>query len=162
MANGKQMTVKLVGLVLALVIGAVLIGNVLPVGINETTQDNTYNLTQDEGTEYVVVDGKLNSTVTASSAGSSATIELKDVETGTTVSNSVNVGSTVTYTVEGNDVNVTVNSVTSGTPNTVDVTYDVPPDYGWNDSTKSLWGLVPVFLILGALVLLAGITLRQM
>lgn len=34
MANGKQMTRKLVGLVLALVIGAILIGNVLPVGID--------------------------------------------------------------------------------------------------------------------------------
>lgn len=34
MANGKQMTNKLVGLVLALVIGAILIGNVLPVGID--------------------------------------------------------------------------------------------------------------------------------
>lgn len=34
MANGKQMTKSLVGLVLALVIGAILIGNVLPVGID--------------------------------------------------------------------------------------------------------------------------------
>lgn len=34
MANGRQMTRKLVGLVLALVIGAILIGNVLPVGVD--------------------------------------------------------------------------------------------------------------------------------
>lgn len=34
MANGRQMTKSLVGLVLALVIGAILIGNVLPVGID--------------------------------------------------------------------------------------------------------------------------------
>lgn len=34
MVNGKQMTNKIVGLVLALVIGAILIGNVLPVGID--------------------------------------------------------------------------------------------------------------------------------
>jgi len=34
MANGKEMTRTLVGLVLALVIGAILIGNVLPVGVD--------------------------------------------------------------------------------------------------------------------------------
>lgn len=155
------MTVKLVGLVIALTIGAILIGNVMPVGITETTADDTYNLTQDEGTKYVVVDQKLNSTVTASSAGASATIELEDAD-GSTVSNSVNVGETVTYSISGDEVDVTVNSVTSATPNVIDVTYDVPPDYGWDSASQSIWSLIPVFLILGALVLLAGITMRQM
>lgn len=165
MANGKQMTQKVVALVLALVIGAILIGNVLPVGINATTEDSTINLTQDEGTEYVVVDGKLNSTVTGSDTTTDpdqTTIELKDVESGNTVSNTVENGSTVTYSIGGESVNVTVNDVTSGTPSTVDVTYSVPPDYGWDDGTQSLWTLIPVFLVLGALVLLAGIVLRQM
>lgn len=162
MPTGKQMTTRLVGLVLALVIGAILIGNVMPVGINEVEQDDTINLTQDEGVNTVVVSNKLESNVTASSAGTSATIELTDVESGNTVSNTVNVGNSKTFSIAGESVNVTVNSVTAGSPNTTDATYEVPPDYGWNDSSKSLWSLIPVFLILGALVLLAGIVMKQM
>lgn len=163
---GKQTTKKLVALVLALVIGGILIGNVLPVGINSVSDDQvTSSITQGVGNTEVIVDEKINATVNSVTVGTpdTATITLQDYETTNTVQHTVDNQSSQVYALDGGDVTLNLNDVdTSPTPSEATYNVSYPSDYGWDDSTKSLWALIPVFLILGALVLLAGITLDMM
>lgn len=155
----KKQTSAILGVIIALMIGGVLIANLLPVGINEMQEDDTYNVTSGEGNEVVVIDGKLNATVTSTTIGSpdTATIELKNPDSGNTATNTIDNGSTVTYTLDGESLNVTLNDVNdSPTPNESSYTVDVPPDFGWSDSSKTLWGLLPLFFVLVPLVVVAG------
>lgn len=151
MPMGKRM----MKVVLGVVIAGLLLGYVFPVGLNAVNAPQEYSITQDESSE-VVVQERLNSTVTASSAGTSATIELKDTQTGTTESQSINVGDTATYsTLEGGTVNVTVDAVNSGTPNTINATYEVEQGFAWDDSSQTIFQLLGLFLVIVPLVVLA-------
>lgn len=166
--QSRQMTVKLVGLVIALTIGAILIGSVMPIGINAVEND-TNSLTQTTGVTNTntLVDGKLNATVDSITVSTtdSATITITDLsqDPDQSISQSIDNQTSATYSFSSGDVTVELTDVDdSTTPSTATYTVSYQSDFGWNDSTKSLWGLIPVFLILGALVLLAGIVLRQM
>jgi hypothetical protein len=156
----KQKVKAMVGVVIALVIAGVLVGYLLPIGINSVTQSETINQTQDVGTTYEI-DAQLNSTVTSVSAGVNATVELYDESSGTAQSQIIDVGSTATYDLPGGDVNVTVNSASSGSPDTADLTYEVPNDFGWDDGAKSLFGLLPLFLVLVPLIVVVGWAMRS-
>lgn len=151
----KQKVKAMVGVVLALVIAGVLIGYLLPIGINSVEQPETINQTQDVSVTYEI-DAQLNSTVTSVNDGVNATVELYDESSDTTQSQTIDVGNTATYSLPGGDVNVTVNSATAGSPDTADLTYEVPNDFGWDDSAKSLFGLLPLFLVLVPLVVVVG------
>lgn len=151
----RQKVKAMVGVVLALVIAGVLIGYLLPIGINSVEQPETINQTQDVSTTYEI-DAQLNSTVTAVSDGANATVELTDLSSSTTQSQTIDVGSTASYDLPGGTVNVTVNSATAGSPGTADLTYEVPNDFGWDGGAKSLFGLLPLFLVLVPLVVVVG------
>jgi ABC-type Na+ efflux pump permease subunit len=151
----------MVGVIIALVIGGILVGYLLPVGIGAVNSPTNETFNQEEGVTYEVAGGQINSTVTTSSAGSTATIELVDTETGDTVSSTVNVGETLEYELSGGTVNVTVDSVNSGSPNTVEGTYEYQ-NYGWSDGAKSLYGLMPLFFVLVPLVVVVGWAMRSM
>lgn len=166
MANGKQMTAKIVGLVLALVIGAILIGNVLPVGINAVEQNQTTaNTTSQVGDTDTYASDRINVTIDSAASGTpdTATITVEDTINGDTVQKTVDNGTTASFSLTGGTVDVSVHDVDTA-PSPSEVTYQISyaSDFAWDDSTKSLWALIPIFLILGALVLLAGITLKQM
>lgn len=146
---------KMMKVILGVVIAGLMLGYVFPVGLNQANADPTYSITQDEGVE-VTVQERLNSTVTTSSSGTSATIELKDTQTGTTESQTINVGDTAQYnTLEGGYVNVTVDAVNSGTPNTIEATYTVEQGFAWQDSSQTIFGIVGLFLVIVPLVVLA-------
>lgn len=133
-----------VGLLVAAVIGAVMI----PVAIDSIEGDETNTLAQDTGTVYDV-NGELTSTVTDTTAGTSATVELNDTRTAGTTSNTVSVDSTTTYAMDGGDVNVTVDEANAGNA-TVSYAYD--RDYAYSDGAQSLWGILGLAIVL-ALVL---------
>jgi hypothetical protein len=157
----KQKVKAMVGVVLALVIAGVLIGYLLPIGVSSVESDETINQTQDVGTTYEV-DAQLNSTVTSVTDGTDATVELYDESSDTTVSKTVAVGSTVNYQLPGGNVSVTVNEANSGTPGNASLTYEVPNDFGWDDGAQSLFGLLPLFLVLVPLVVVVGWAMRSM
>jgi len=166
MANGKQMTAKLVGLVLALVIGAILIGNVMPIGINAVSEDVTSsNTTTAVGNTDAFANNRINVTIDSAASGTpdTATITVEDTINGDSKQKTVDESTSATFGLTGGDVNVSVSDVNTS-PSPSEVTYQIsyPNEFGWNDSTKGIWQLLPIFLILAALVLLAGITLRQM
>jgi hypothetical protein len=157
----KQMANKMVGVIIALVIGGILIGYLLPVGIGAVNSPTNETLTQDVGSTYGIASGQINTTVTSVTDGTDATVELEHVEDGTTESNTVNVGSTTEYSLPGGDVNVTVSEANSGTPGNATVTYEYS-EYGWSDGAKSLYGLMPLFLVLVPLVVVVGWAMRSM
>lgn len=151
----KQKVKAMVGVVLALVIAGVLVGYVLPIGINSVESPDTFNETQDVSVTYEV-DAQLNSTVTSVNDGVNATVELYDESSDTTTSQTIDVGSTASYDLPGGTVNVTVNSATAGSPDTASLTYEVPNDFGWDDGAQSIFGLIPLFLVLVPLVVVVG------
>jgi len=81
---------------------------------------------------------------------------LINTNTGDTESNSVNVGETVEYTqIEGGTANVTVNSVESGTPNTIGLGIETNTGFGWSGASQSIFSVIGIFLVIVPLVVLA-------
>jgi hypothetical protein len=158
----KQKVKAMVGIIIALVIGGVLIGYLLPIGVSSVNQPDTVNQTQDVGTTYQLKSGLINSTVDSVTDATDATITLEDTESGTTEQNTINVGSTTEYTLPGGNVNVTVNSASSGSPGNASLTYEIPNDYGWGDGAQGLYGLLPLFIVLVPLVVVVGWAMRSM
>lgn len=155
MANNKQKIRGAVGIILALVVAGVLIGYILPIGIGAVNEPIQSTQTQDIGETYNV-SSNLDSEVTSVTDGTSATVALTDTEAGETQSQTVNVSENGTYNLPGGDVTVTVNNATSGTPSTAELTYQVPSDFGWSSGAQSVYGLIPLFLILAPLVVIVG------
>lgn len=151
----KQMAQKMVGVIIALVIGGILIGYLLPVGIGAVNSPNNVTDTQDVSSTYQLASGQINSTVTEVNDGSNATIELVHVADGTTVTNTVDVSSSQSYALPGGDVNVTVDSANAGTPGNATVTYEYQ-NYGWSDGSTDLYNLLPLFFVLVPLVVVVG------
>lgn len=158
----KQKVKAMVGIIIALVIGGVLIGYLLPIGVSSVNTPATVNQTQDVGTTYQLKSGLINSTVNSVVDATSATITLEDTESGTTEQNTVNVDSTTEYTLQGGNVNVTVNSASSGTPGTAEISYEIPNDYGWGDGAQGLFGLLPLFIVLVPLIVVVGWAMKSL
>lgn len=145
---------KMIGLVLGVVIAGLMLGYVFPIGLNQVNEDPTYEgVSIDEG-EEVEIESALNASVTSSTADSDATIELTDTETGDTSSQTINEGDSATYELESGTANVTVNSVDSGTPNTVNADFTVDKGFGWDDGSQSIFGVLGIFLVLVPLIAL--------
>jgi len=151
MAMANKMTKVILGIVIA----GLMLGYVFPVGLNAINENPTYDVTTEEGVQ-TQVSGPLDVNVTSSTAGSSATVELINTNTGDTESNSVNVGETVEYTqIEGGTANVTVNSVESGTPNTIGLGIETNTGFGWSGASQSIFSVIGIFLVIVPLVVLA-------
>jgi len=151
--GGPRTAIMLVvGIVVAAIVGAVMV----PVAINNLEGDETTTLTQDTDTTYEV-DAQLNSTVTATTDGSSATVELNDTRTAGTTSNTINVGSNASYDLQGGTVTVTVDSATS---TGATVTYEYPRDYSYSSGAQSLWGILGLVIVLAMFLLVLGRALQ--
>lgn len=148
-----QTTARRGVLLIVSIVVAVIVGSVMaPVAIDQLEGDTTETLTQDVNTVYDV-NGELTSEVTAVTDGTSATVELNDTRTAGTTSNTVSVGSTTSYDLQGGTVNVTVNSATSGTPDTAEVTYEYDKTFAYSDGAASLWGILGLTIVLGLFLL---------
>lgn len=135
-------------LVVGVLIVGVLMAFLLPVAITSFNDPSQNTLNQTDNTGYEVTTN-LNSTVTATTSGTSATVELNDTESGSPVSKTVNVGSNATYSMPDGDVIVTVNSAET---DSASVTYEYPDTYGWDDGSASLYGLLPLLFVIGAVL----------
>lgn len=157
----KQMANKMVGVIIALVIGGILIGYLLPVGIGAVNSSTNETVDHEISVTEQIASGEVNATVTNVIDGASADVELEHVEDGTTVTNTVSVNTPTEFSLPGGDVNVTVQSASTGTPDTATVSYEYK-NYGWSDGSKSLYGLLPLFLVLVPLVVVVGWAMRSM
>lgn len=147
---------KMISVILGVVIAGIMLGYVFPVGLNSLNEDPTYNLTQEDNTQYQVQES-LNSTVTSSSSGTSATIQLTDTTTGATETQTINVGESAEFnSLDGGYVNVTVDSVVdTGTANETTADYQVEQGFGWSGGAQNIFGVLGIMLVLVPLIALA-------
>jgi len=150
--GARSAVLLIVGIVVASIVGAVMV----PVAIDSIEGDETNTLTQDTSTVYEV-DAELNSTVTATSDGSDATVELNDTRTAGTTSQTISVGSNATYDLQGGTVTVTVDSATT---TGATVTYEYPRDYSYSSGAQSLWGILGLVIVLAMFLLVLGRALQ--
>lgn len=153
------MTAKMaVGLVVTVTVVGLMAAFLLPVAINEIEGDTTTTLTQDVDTDYDV-NAKLVSNVTAATSGTpdSATIELNDTRTAGTTSKTIDVGDNATYSLEGGDVDVGVESINAGTNATANYTY--ANDYAYGDGASSLWGVLGLAIVLAVFLYIVSVGL---
>lgn len=147
---------KAVGLVVTLLVASLLGAVLLPTAINAMSGTEEATFTQDVD-ETVELQPGLNATVTGVTDGTSATYTIEaggDTVTGETVS----VGSNSTVTVDGTDVTI---SPTEATTTNATTTYEYDGTYGWGSGAGSLWGILPVLLVLGLFLYVVAIALRQ-
>jgi phage-related protein len=133
---------SMMGVIVALTVAALVAAFLLPVAINALESDTEVTLTQDENTLYEV-NAELDSTVTSSSSGTSATVELNTSDQ--TISNSINVGENATY--DFDEGAVTAN-VTEAQSTNATVRYSYPSEFSYSGGASGLWGLVPFAIIL--------------
>ena len=150
---------KILGVLIALLIGGVLVAQLLPVGINQVNEPTVVNETIDNGTTETIISGKLNATVVETNASASpqnTTIQLTDLTASESVTHTIDNDTTQTFALSGGDVNVTVTDITAGSPDTVSASYSVPTDFAWSDSSQAIWAIIPLFLVLVPLAVFAG------
>lgn len=155
MAIGDKMT----KIVLGVVVAGLMLGYVFPVGLNAINENPTYEVTADENVQTQIT-GPLEFNVTSSTVGSSATIELINTDTGDTESQTINEGNSVEYNnIDGGTVNVTLEAVNSGgettAPNVIGITAETGTGFGWSGASKSIFGVIGIFLVLVPLIALA-------
>jgi len=141
-----------VTIMVALAVVALIGGVLIPIGLNSINEDRTTELNQSVSDTYEI--GAFNSTVTATTSGTDATVELG--YSGETISNTVNVGSTQTYSFTDGSVDVTVVSAESSIA-TVNYTYS--SDFGYSDGATSIWGILDLIVVLAVFMFVIGIAL---
>jgi len=154
MASMKSMVEANVGKVVVAVVALLIVSAIVPMAMNAFFDEESATLTQDEDVTYTVAGNLQTNATDVDGTNDEATIELTRTNTGTTVTNTVSNGTTTTYTLDGYDVNVTVDDVdTSTTPNTTTVTYEYPKEAAWDGIVGDLWDLIPIFVIIGLVLL---------
>jgi len=151
--KGQAGTRAAIGLVITISV-AVLVGAVLlPVAIDNIEGNTTTAINQTDGETYDV-NGELTSTLTDSSdTDSDVTVELNDTRTAGTTSNTISVGDTADYNLDGGTVTVGVESESTGYA-TANYTYD--KDYAYSDGARSIWGLLGLAVVLVLLLFLVS------
>lgn len=150
------------GIVMAAIITALVMAFVLPIAMNGLTDPAVYNQSdQANGTETPIKDGLLNSTITdVDGVNDQITLTLKDVDSGNTQSKTVSNGTTSKFTLQQQDVNVTVHDV-DGTADTAFVEYGADKTYGWSDGGQSIFNILDLIFILVAMLVALGFALKM-
>lgn len=159
MANGNQMATKVMSAILAVVIAGILIGYVFPIGLNAANSGGTANLTQDVNTQYDVTDSVVSNVTGVSASGANFTVN--DTDTAESASfTDVSAGNSKTLSWQGGTINVTVENVDTSA-DTATLKYEYPQTYGWDNAETDIYGLLPIFLVLVPLGVLAAFVMRS-
>lgn len=147
-ARGQASPKTAVAIVVVLSITAILGAFLMPVAINELEANETVTINQSvSSTEDV--NSQLNTTLDSigtSDPTDNATYTLQT--SNQSVTNTIENGSSATFSFDEGDVNVTLNDVDSGT-NSAEASYEYPTDFGYSDGASALWGLLGLALVLG-------------
>lgn len=157
--NKKVNTI--LGLVLAVVIAGMLIGYVFPIGMNAMNEPQSSTYTMSEG-ETVEVATNLNATLdNVNDTNDDVNLTLTSVDSGTTYTvSTLSTGDNTTVSTDLGDV--TVYNVENVNSTTAKLKFETSPDFGWDDSTQSIYGIFGIFLILTVLMALAGWAVKSM
>ena len=146
---------KAVALVVTLLVASLLGAVLLPTAINAMSGAEEATFTQDVD-ETVELQPGLNATVTGVTDGTSASYTV--TAGGDSATTTVNVGANDTVTVDGVDVTISPSEATATNATT---TYEYDGTYGWGSGAGSLWGILPVLLVLGLFLYIVAVALRQ-
>lgn len=133
---------KAVGLVVALVVGGLLAAFLMPIAIDAISGPEDVTNTLDTG-ETVTLQDDLNVTLDSTTSGTNATYTVTGGADSATTT--VAVGGNQTVTVNGASVTI---STSDATATNATQTIEYPTDYGWGGGAASLWGLLPMVLVL--------------
>lgn len=147
---------KAVSLVITLVVGGLMMAFLFPIVIGALGGPEEVTATQDVG-ETIELQAGLNATVdSVDTTANSATYTITSGNDSAT--QTVNVGSNATVTVDGADVTIAPSNVTSTTATT---TYEYPTTYGWGGGAAALWGILRVIMILAGFLFLVYLATEQ-
>lgn len=145
-----------IGIVIALAVIALLMAFLVPVGINSIEGTDSTSLNMTEGQTYTVQQ-PLNATLD-NTTDTTVDLTLTDTESGDTQTiTGLSEGTNTTVTLNGE--NITVENTDSYSGYAI-VKFEYPQDYGWSDSAKALWGILPIIIILVAILFILGMGLK--
>lgn len=151
MSNSKFMN-KGVGIAVGLLVVGLLAAFLLPTVISPYNDNATTTISQNEDTTYTVTSVVTTNVTNVNETAKEIDVTLKDTDSGTTKSiTGLSEGSNSTVTLTDGDITVT-NQASSEAGNAT-VKYEYPNDYGWNGGTKSIYGTLPLFFVLGMVLL---------
>lgn len=143
-----------IGVIVAVAVMAIIVGLVLPVGVDALMTDDSTTIDQEEGVEDTVTTHLNTTATTIDDTDNEVTVQLDDTDTGSTTTTTVAEGTSETVTMEGEEITVTVDSIDSST--TATLTYDYPSWYGWGDGAQSLVQILDLIFILTILLVTVG------
>lgn len=151
-----------VSLAVAVLVVAIMVAVTMPVALNNLSEPASTSFTGVSEGNTVDVAAGLNATldnVTNSTSPSTINVTVTDTDTGSTSSvTNLDEGNSSTVTLEGEDINVTNDNVSDGS--TADFTVAYPIGYGWGSGAKSMFDLIPLFLMLAIVIFFVGIAMR--
>lgn len=146
MVNQKAAVTMIVGLFVASIMAAFL----LPVAIGPMTDGETATVVLDTSETYEAQPG-LNVTLDSVTNDTSATYTV--TAGGDTANPTVNQGANTTVTVDGADVTIAADDVTSTNATT---TITSPTSYGWGSGAAAMWAILPVLVVLAVFLYFVG------
>jgi len=145
-----------VGVVVMLVMVIIITSFVLvPVGLASLQGTSTDTVNQSVG-ETVEVTGNVNATLESTSLASpeNATITLNDTDTSSSTTKTIDNGTSETYSLEGGDINVSVENVESGYAVS---SYEYSTRYNLGGGASALLGVVGLVGVLSLVLLFIGV-----
>lgn len=143
-----------VAIVVALTVGALVAAFLLPIGVANLTADQTVTYTTAEG-DTEQISSMLEVSVDSVSTGENATITLSGE--GDSVQQTIDQGSSSTFSVGGDSITVTLDSAGSGE---ITATYAIPRGFGWSAGAAALWSILDVIIILAVFLFFVGVAIK--
>lgn len=142
-------------LVIGLVIAGLVIGLVFPIGMNSLHSDNVSTYTLDEG-ETVNAEPYLNITLDdVDDPGDTVNLTLNDTKNDATYTvTDLALNSSKEFDTDLGNVTVKFTDKVDSTTAKIQVT--TGSDFGWNESERSIYQVLGIFLILAIIVAIAG------
>lgn len=151
----------IVGVVIVLTIFGLIAAIALPVALDAITDDATVTITQDNQTTEDV-NGALNATLDdVNGTDTNATYTLTQ-DDGTSIQKEINTTESRTFSFSRGDVVVTLDSITTGSPDQATATFAYNQEFAYSGGASALWLLLDVILVLGAFLFAVGIALKAM
>lgn len=152
----KLASEKAVKLIVALTVGGLIAAFLLPVVIGAMSGADEVTQTMDVD-DVVEVQSGLNVTLDSATDNTSATYNVSAAGDSQVIT--VNEGANETATVDGAEVTVGAENVTSTSAET---TISSPKTYGWGTGAAALWVILPVILVLAVFLYFTYVALSSM
>jgi len=155
--RGQSSARMVVTLVIILVVGGILAATLMPVALDQLTDDKTTEFENVDVGDTEAVAGNLDITLdNVNDTANDISVTLEDAD-GNTAS-LTNVSATQTATVGGDNVDVTLDNVDDG--DTADFTVVYAADFGWSSGGQALWAILDLVLVLAAFLFFVAVAMK--